>query len=283
VVALARRLSAGTHSEWDVVTRVERFLLEGHRFHYTTHVPPARPQPLVDFLLRSHAGYCQQFAGAAALLLRLAGVPARVVAGFATGDPTGAGTYTVRDLDAHDWIEVYFQGYGWVPFNPTPAAASARVASGIDPVLTAAVSSAPRGPRGALSIGLAALAALAAVFTLRRRRARRGRDPLQGLLERLAGRAGAPLEPSSTLGELRAVLARLGPRTAALAAETERARFAADVPARMGHARLRLARSLVGDLGLLRALLVWVPGVNRGAGRSEAPAADDQHHEQRQQ
>src|SRR6202007_2213208 len=84
--------------------------------------------------LRTHAGYCQQFAGAAALLLRLAGVPARVVAGFATGRRVGPDRYVVRDLDAHDWIEVYFQGYGWVPFNPTPSADPALIAGGVDPL-----------------------------------------------------------------------------------------------------------------------------------------------------
>jgi transglutaminase-like putative cysteine protease len=281
VVALARRLAAGARTEWELVSRVERFLLDSRRFRYTTRVPPAGPQPLVDFLLRTHAGYCQQFAGAAALLLRLAGVPARVVAGFATGDRTGPGRYTVRDLDAHDWIEVYFEGYGWVPFNPTPAGARAEIAGGIDP-LTPSPRAAAGGRRPATSVWLSALAALAAAVAFGRRRTRRGRDRLPELLERIARRTGARLGPSSTLSELGAVLARVGPRTAALAAEAERARFGPDGPApARRQARLRLARALAGDLGALGALLVYLPAVNRGAYRSVAPAIEEQDHEQR--
>jgi transglutaminase-like putative cysteine protease len=282
VVALARRLSAGADTEWGVVTRVERFLLDRRRFRYTTQVPPAGPHPLVDFLLRTRAGHCQQFAGAAALLLRLAGVPARVVAGFATGTRTAPGRYTVRDLDAHDWIEVYFEGYGWVPFNPTPPGALATIAGGIDP-LTPPPPAPPGGRRLGTSVGLSALAALAAAIGLRRRRARRGTDPLPRLLDRIARRTGARLGPSSTLSELGAVLARVGPRTAALAADAERSRFAPDAPAPVRHPRLRLARSLAGDLGALRALLVYVPAVKRRPERSEPPATDEQDDEQRQQ
>jgi hypothetical protein len=262
---------------------VERFLLDGRRFRYTTQVPVAGPQPLTDFLLRTRAGYCQQFAGAAALLLRLAGVPARVVAGFATGDRTGPGTYTVRDLDAHNWIEVYFEGYGWVPFNPTPPDARAKIAGGIDPLASFAPA-ARGGRRLATSGGLSAAAAFAAAVALWRRRARRGRDHLRVLLERAARRTGARLAPSTTLSELGAVLARgVGPRTAALAAEIERARFAADAPARGRHARLRLARSLAGDLGAVRAVLAYVPAVIRRRERSVAPTLQEHQDQQRQQ
>jgi hypothetical protein len=281
VVALARRLSAGAHSEWEVVSRVERFLLDPHRFRYTTRVPPPGIQPLADFLLRNRAGYCQYFAGAAAWLLRLDGIPARVVAGFATGNRTAPGRYTVRDLDAHDWVEVYFPGYGWVPFNPTPAAARATIASGIDP-LTPSLPAANAGRGRVMRVALTGLAALAAAVALRRRRARRGPDRLQELLERIARRTGARLEPSSTLSELGAVLARVGPRTAALAAETERARFSADAPAPARHARLRLASSLAGDLGPVRALLISVPAVNRRPGRSVPPTTEERDDEQRQ-
>jgi hypothetical protein len=283
VVALARRLAAGAHTQWDVVARVERFLLDGRRFRYTTQVPQAGSQPLADFLLRTHAGYCQQFAGAAALLLRLAGVPARVVAGFATGNRTGPGRYTVRDLDAHEWIEVYFEGYGWVPFNPTPPDAAAVIAGGVDP-LTLPARAARGGHRLTTGVGLSALAGLAGAVALRRRRARRGGDRLRAMLERLARCTGATVRPSSTLSELGAVLAQgAGPRTAALAAELERARFAADAPAPAQRAGLRLARSLVGDLGAVRALLLYVPAVKRRREGSVPPAIEEEDDEQRQQ
>lgn len=64
VAALARQLAAGADTQWDVVARVQRYLLDGGRFRYTTNPPQAGPYPLVDFLLRGHVGYCQHFAGA---------------------------------------------------------------------------------------------------------------------------------------------------------------------------------------------------------------------------
>ncbi|MBD0329172.1 MAG: transglutaminase domain-containing protein [Thermoleophilia bacterium] len=77
--------------------------------------------PLVDFVTRSKAGYCQQFAGAMALMLRYLGVPARVGAGFTTGQyDKDKGRWEVADTDAHTWVEVWFPGYGWLPFDPTP-------------------------------------------------------------------------------------------------------------------------------------------------------------------
>ena len=77
-------------------------------------------------LLRDGIGYCQQFSGAMALMLRMIGIPARVASGFSPGTSTGSGTYVVRDFDAHSWVEVYFNDIGWVPFDPTPAAAPAQ-------------------------------------------------------------------------------------------------------------------------------------------------------------
>lgn len=76
---------------------------------------------LTDFLVNKRAGYCQQFATAFALLGRSLGYPTRVVVGFLPGKRArGNGTYRVRGTDAHSWPEVYFQGHGWIPFEPTP-------------------------------------------------------------------------------------------------------------------------------------------------------------------
>jgi protein-glutamine gamma-glutamyltransferase len=254
VAALARRLAAGARTQWQVVARVQRFLLGGARFRYTTDVPRPGRHPLVDFLLRRRAGYCQHFAGAAALLLRLVGVPARVVAGFATGVRRG-GRFDVRDLDVHDWIEVYFQGYGWVPFNPTPTGAPAAVGAWRDPLARPAASR--RGavpPAAAVAAGVAA-AALALAFALRRRRADAG-ELLAGLLP------GAG--PASTLSELRDQLAeRVGPRTAALATELERSRFAPGGPVSGTVSRGRLARALARDKSPWRAVLLVIGRTRR--------------------
>jgi transglutaminase-like putative cysteine protease len=78
--------------------------------------------PLVDFVLRTKRGYCQHFAGAMALMLRYLGIPARVGAGFVTGTyDVERSEWTVTDHDAHTWVEVWFPGYGWLPFDPTPS------------------------------------------------------------------------------------------------------------------------------------------------------------------
>ena len=100
------------------------------------------------FLFEDRIGYCQQFSGAMALMLRMAGIPARVAAGFSPGSYNrDSGEYRVRDLDAHSWVEVYFNGIGWVPFDPTPTAAPAESQSS---GLGATSAAARRRGRGAL-------------------------------------------------------------------------------------------------------------------------------------
>jgi protein-glutamine gamma-glutamyltransferase len=270
VAALARRLAAGATTEWEVVARVHHYLLDGGRFRYTTNLPPAGPFPLVDFLLGDHAGDCQHFAGAAALLLRLAGVPARVVVGFATGVPEPGGRFTVRDVDAHAWIEVYFQGYGWVAFNPTPAAAPATIPHQLDPLGPAATSGGPERLDW-LTVG-AILGALAGAGVSVRRRIRRGPVPLGPLLEGLVRRTGGQVQPSSTLAELGVQLARLvGPHTAALAAQAERARFAPGPTATTPRPRIQLARALASDLGPRRALMVLITPAGTRQARQQPP------------
>jgi transglutaminase-like putative cysteine protease len=93
-------------------------------FVYTERPPSSgATAPLVDFVTRTRAGYCQQFAGAMSLMLRYLGVPARVAVGFSSGTyDAKRGVWTVTDHDAHAWVEAWFHGYGWLPFDPTPAA-----------------------------------------------------------------------------------------------------------------------------------------------------------------
>ena len=77
---------------------------------------------LTQFLTESKTGYCQQFATAFAVLARSLGYPTRVVVGFLPGERSTQGRYLVRGTDAHAWPEVYFEGYGWIAFEPTPRA-----------------------------------------------------------------------------------------------------------------------------------------------------------------
>jgi len=108
-----------TSSEYGVVAAVESFF-HGKQFHYDQTPPAPHGIPaLADFMLNTHRGYCQQFSGAMALVLRLHGIPARVAVGFTEGALTGFDHYTVSDRDAHSWVEVYFPHYGWIPFEPT--------------------------------------------------------------------------------------------------------------------------------------------------------------------
>jgi transglutaminase-like putative cysteine protease len=77
--------------------------------------------PLVSFVTRTKEGYCQHFAGAMALMLRSLGIPARVAVGFTSGAYDRAKRrWTVTDHDAHAWVEIWFDGFGWLPFDPTP-------------------------------------------------------------------------------------------------------------------------------------------------------------------
>lgn len=79
---------------------------------------------LQDFLTNKR-GYCQQFAGALAVMMRVANIPARVVLGYTHGVPDRNGKFTVTTNNAHAWVEAYFDGIGWIPFDPTPDAGTA--------------------------------------------------------------------------------------------------------------------------------------------------------------
>lgn len=127
--ALASSLAARSATPYAFVTAVEQYLSPANGFRYDEQTPYHR-YPLVSFLFGDRSGYCQQFAGAMALLLRLGGIPARVATGFTTGIYNPATQeFEVTDRDAHAWVEVWFPRYGWVRFNPTPPSAPAIAGS----------------------------------------------------------------------------------------------------------------------------------------------------------
>ena len=107
---------------------------------------------LVDFLTKKQ-GYCEQYAAAMAVMLRVAGIPSRVVIGYTPGTKGEDGTWTVSNRDAHAWVEGYFQNVGWAYFDPTPLADGRTVAPGYAPR-----PSASNGPSASASNGASASA-----------------------------------------------------------------------------------------------------------------------------
>ncbi len=124
--AKAREIAGDAKSPYAAVASLETWFRDTGGFRYDQSPPEAiGAPPLVDFVMRTKAGYCQHYAGAMALMLRYLGVPARVAAGFTSGTyDSRKGEWTVTDHDAHTWVEVWFAGYGWLPFDPTPGRGS---------------------------------------------------------------------------------------------------------------------------------------------------------------
>jgi transglutaminase-like putative cysteine protease len=118
--ARARSVVGDTRSPYAAVIALERWLRTTGGFTYSLQPPPTPGlPPLVAFALQTQTGYCQHFAGAMALMARMLGIPARVAAGFVSGRYVN-GEWQVTDHDAHTWVEVWFRGHGWLPFDPTP-------------------------------------------------------------------------------------------------------------------------------------------------------------------
>ena len=118
---LAQEVAGDARTPYEAVTRLEDWFVSTGGFSYSNH-PAVVDPPLVGFVIQTHEGYCQYFAGAMALMLRYLGVPARVAVGFAGGTYSKSKhAWLVTDREAHAWVEVWFKGYGWLPFDPTPA------------------------------------------------------------------------------------------------------------------------------------------------------------------
>ena len=116
-----QRIAGKAKNPYAATVAIEAWLRSSGGFTYDETPPQIQGAPLVQFVTRTKRGYCQHFAGAMALMLRYLGIPARVAAGFTSGiHDKEAGTWSVNDREAHTWVEVWFTGYGWLPFDPTP-------------------------------------------------------------------------------------------------------------------------------------------------------------------
>lgn len=128
VTDLVAELTAGAEGPYQRVRAILDYLTDrtnGFIYNLAT-APGTSGDDLVDFL-QLKRGYCEQYAGAMAALVRVAGVPARVVLGYTPGSVRSDGSRVVTSDDAHAWVEVYFAGVGWVPFDPTPIAVDRAV------------------------------------------------------------------------------------------------------------------------------------------------------------
>ncbi len=299
--ALARGLARGAASEYDVAERVERYLQS--TYGYDRAVALTR-YPLESFLFSQRRGYCQQFSGAMALMLRMDGIPARIGVGFlpSVRGPR-AGTWEIRASDAHAWVEVFFSGIGWVSFDPTPATAAAAgsgeettalsrtaVLGGASPAQGHTAVSSHHGAHrrstghGGSAWPLAAIFAVlggalalagAAFAAARSRRRRRERelegDPALAELRRALLSLGRA-EPGLTLARLQAGLEREGHgRAARYVNEIARRRFedisgSGERPE--GRRQLRRALAPRGLAGRLRALRALPPSWTALAPRS---------------
>jgi len=119
---LAGKLYDPKITTYSNVLKVKNFLRSN--FSYTRTLDADQNGfPLEDFLFKEKKGHCEYFATAMAVLLQNMNIPARLVTGFIGGEYNERGHfYTVRESDAHAWVEVYFNSSGWVRFDPTPSA-----------------------------------------------------------------------------------------------------------------------------------------------------------------
>jgi len=119
---LAEDITTRDVNNYDRAAEIRRYLI-GHYSYTLNLTAPTGPNadPLSYFLFVRRAGHCEYFATAMTVLLRSLGVPARYVTGFLPGEYNDVGgDYIIRGSDAHAWVEVYFNGYGWLTFDPTP-------------------------------------------------------------------------------------------------------------------------------------------------------------------
>lgn len=102
-------------------------------FYYTLNPPLTSGDPVASFLFQTRRGFCEHYATAFVVLMRLSSIPARVVTGYQGGLWNGVGRFIeVRQADAHAWVEVWLEEKGWVRIDPTAAVAPERIEYGLD-------------------------------------------------------------------------------------------------------------------------------------------------------
>ncbi len=119
IARLAREVTATSRDPLEAANRLTLFLATNYT--YSLSKKETNRNPLQEFLFHRKSGNCEYFSAALAVMLRSLGIPARVVGGFQRGEWNPYGRYfMVRLSDAHAWVEAYFDGLGWVTFDPSP-------------------------------------------------------------------------------------------------------------------------------------------------------------------
>ncbi len=221
---------------YDTARAIERYLGDPSKFQYQTNVlnVDCGGRGVADCFAVTRKGYCQHFATTMVVMLRVQGIPARLVQGYLPAVRDASGVETIRKAQAHAWVEAYFPGYGWIDFDPT-AAVGAPQAIAAGPVIAtptpgpsgsgkASPGPSGRDPRGepngptggsttpprtpgigpiiVILIPLAGILLVLGALWLRRRLSR----PVQPeivyrTVSRLAGRLGHPRRPTQTVYE----------------------------------------------------------------------------------
>jgi hypothetical protein len=136
--ALTRNITAGTSNPFDQAKAIEAYLREHITYDITVGVPD-KGVDIVDYVLfENQRGYCEHYASAMTVMLRILGIPAKTVVGYYPADWDDASQgYLYRQQNAHAWTEAFFPGYGWIRFEPT-ASQPASVFDGEVPTATPA-------------------------------------------------------------------------------------------------------------------------------------------------
>lgn len=133
VAATAAEVTAGGTTPFERAVLLQDWFRAN--FTYSVEVPEGHSNSAIVDFLDQRIGYCEQFAGTYAAMARTLGIPSRVAVGFTQGEPSEGGRYVVRGRNAHAWPEIWLDGYGWIPFEPTPGRGlpGAEVYTGVTP------------------------------------------------------------------------------------------------------------------------------------------------------
>jgi len=137
IFTLTQDVVRDVRKPFDRILAIQQHLLQSYRYSLDLETTSS-PHPLEDFLFTRKSGYCEHYATAMVVMLRSIGIPARLVTGFlATEWNQFGGYFTVRQRDAHAWVEVYFPRSGWTTFDPTPPTGTLPAPSRLDALFRA--------------------------------------------------------------------------------------------------------------------------------------------------